>query len=94
MSINFCREIFNVNFVGEPSAVKLVNTATLLKEREAKKKAELEKIAEKERKKAELAAVQALKDAQKKVPPYEMFKNETDKYSKFDENVIENLHLV
>lgn len=39
---------------------------------------------EKERKKVELAAAQAAKDAQKKIPPSEMFKCDTDKYSKFD----------
>ncbi|KAI4457374.1 cysteinyl-trna synthetase [Holotrichia oblita] len=71
---------------GEPSAVKLVDCNTLLREREAKRKAELEKAMEKERKKAEQAAAQALKDAQKKIPPSEMFRSEIDKYSKFDEN--------
>lgn len=60
---------------------------TLLKEREVKKQLELEKAAEKERKKAEAAAAQAAKDAQKKIPPQEMFKLEPEKYSKFDENV-------
>lgn len=59
----------------------------LLKEREAKKQAELEKIAEKERKSAQLAASQALKEAIKKIPPSNLFKLETDKYSKFDEMV-------
>lgn len=58
-----------------------------MKEREAKKKIEQEKIAEKERKKSELAAAQAVKDAQKKIPPSEMFKSETDKYSQFDDKV-------
>ena len=49
--------------------------------------AELEKKLEKERKKAELAAAQAAKEEQKKISPLEMFKIETDKYSKFDEMV-------
>lgn len=70
------------------SAVKLVDKETLLKEREAKKRVEQEKLLEKERKKAELAAAQAAKDAQKKIPPSEMFRSETDKYSKFDEKGI------
>ncbi|VEN48505.1 unnamed protein product [Callosobruchus maculatus] len=70
---------------GGPSAVKLVDKETLLKEKEAKKKAEQEKAAEKEKKKAELAAAAAAKEAQKKIPPTEMFKKETDKYSKFDD---------
>lgn len=73
---------------GAPSAVKLVDKETLLKEREAKKLAELEKAMEKERKKAEAAAVQAVKDAQKKINPKDMFLSEVDKYSRFDENVI------
>lgn len=72
---------------GEPTVVKIVDRETLLKEKEAKKQAELEKAAEKERKRAELAAAQAAKEAQKKIPPTEMFKHETDKYSQFDENV-------
>lgn len=70
---------------GGASAVKLVDKETLLKEKEAKKQAELEKAAEKERKKAELVAAQAAKEAQKKIKSSEMFLNETDKYSKFDE---------
>ncbi|XP_057668067.1 cysteine--tRNA ligase, cytoplasmic [Diorhabda carinulata] len=68
---------------GEASAVKFVDKETLLKEREAKKKAEQEKLAEKEKKKAELAAVADAKEAQKKIPPSEMFKKDV-KYSKFD----------
>lgn len=60
----------------------------LKKEREMKLKAEQEKAAEKERKRAEQAAKDAAKEAQKKVPPSEMFKSETDKYSKFDDKVI------
>ncbi|CAH0552626.1 unnamed protein product [Brassicogethes aeneus] len=71
---------------GETSAVKLVDKDILLKEKEAKKQADFDKAAEKERKRAEAAAAQAAKDAQRKVPPSELFKSETDKYSKFDEN--------
>lgn len=67
--------------------MKLVDKATLLKERELKKNLELEKAAEKERKKAELAVLASAKDAAKKVNPKEMFLNETDKYSAFDEKV-------
>lgn len=72
---------------GQPSAVKLVCKEVLLKEKEAKKQAELERQQEKERKKAELVAIQAAKDAIKKIPPTEMFKSESNKYSEFDENV-------
>lgn len=67
--------------------MKLVDKETLLQEREAKKRAEVEKAAEKEKKKKELEAAQALKEAQKRIPPQEMFRSETDKYSAFDEKV-------
>lgn len=67
--------------------MKLVDRETLLKEKEAKKKYEEEKLAEKERKKAELASAAAAKEALKKIPPCELFRSETDKYSKFDEHV-------
>lgn len=70
------------------SAIKLVDKETLLREREAKKAIEAEKAAEKERKKVEAAAAQALKDAQKKINPKEMFLKETDKYSAFDDKVM------
>lgn len=72
---------------GGPSAVKLVDKETLLREREAKRALEAERAAEKERKKAEAAAAQAAKDAQKKINPKEMFVHETDKYSAFDDKV-------
>lgn len=67
--------------------MKLVDKTTLLRERELKKIQEQEKAAEKERKKAELAAINAAKDAAKKVNPKEMFLHETDKYSAFDDKV-------
>ncbi|XP_069680399.1 cysteine--tRNA ligase, cytoplasmic [Periplaneta americana] len=73
---------------GTKSAVKLVDRETLLREKEAKKKAEAEKAAEKERKKAEQAAAQAQKDAQRKIKPTEMFLSEIDKYSQFDDKGI------
>lgn len=72
---------------GVASAIKLVDKETLLREREAKKAIEAEKAVEKERKKTEAAAAQALKDAQKKINPKEMFLSETDKYSAFDDKV-------
>ncbi|XP_020294610.1 cysteine--tRNA ligase, cytoplasmic [Pseudomyrmex gracilis] len=65
--------------------VKLVNREELLKEKEAKKKLELEKLLEKEKRKAETAAAAAAKEAQKKIPPSDMFKLEKDKYSQFDD---------
>lgn len=71
--------------LGRPTAVKLVDKDTLLKEKEAKKKVEAERLAEKERKRKELEEAQALKEAQRRIPPQEMFKSETEKYSAFDD---------
>lgn len=34
-----------------------------------------------------LPPAQAAKEAQRRIPPWEMFKNETDKYSEFDDKV-------
>lgn len=67
------------------SVVKLVDKNILLKEREAKKQVELEKAAEKERKRAQLEAEKAIKEAQRRINPIEMFLSEVDKYSAFDE---------
>lgn len=68
-------------------AVKLVNREILLKERDAKKAAEAERLAEREKKRLATAQALAAKEAQKKINPKEMFLNELDKYSAFDENV-------
>ncbi|XP_071452859.1 cysteine--tRNA ligase, cytoplasmic [Hetaerina americana] len=73
---------------GRGAVVKLVDRETLMREREAKKAAEDEKLAEKERKKAEQALLQAQKDAQRKIPPSEMFLSQKESYSKFDEKGI------
>lgn len=72
----------------EPTVIKLVDKKELLRERELKKEMEEKKRLEKEKKKAEAAAKQAALDAQRKIPPSEMFKSETDKYSKFDDKGI------
>ncbi|KAJ2950710.1 hypothetical protein O0L34_g8970 [Tuta absoluta] len=63
------------------TVMKLVSKEELMKEREEKKRIE----AEKQRKKQELLEAQRLKEEQKKIPPTEMFKKETDKYSQFDD---------
>lgn len=65
--------------------IKLVNRDELMKEREAKKKIEADKAAEKEKKKAEIAVANAAKEAQRKISPLDLFKSDTDKYSKFDD---------
>ncbi|KOC66183.1 Cysteine--tRNA ligase, cytoplasmic [Habropoda laboriosa] len=72
----------------ESCKVKLVNKEELLREKECKRKMELEKALEKEKKKADAAAAAAAKEAQRKIPPTEMFKLEKDKYSQFDNNGI------
>jgi len=69
----------------EATVIKLVDKAELLKEREEKKALEEKKRLEKEAKKAEAAAKAAALEAQKKIPPSQLFTSETDKYSKFDE---------
>lgn len=70
------------------SRVKLVSKEELMREKELKKQQEADKLAEKEKKKAEAAAAAAAKEAQKKISPTEMFKSEIDKYSKFDDKVL------
>ncbi|XP_075972800.1 cysteine--tRNA ligase, cytoplasmic [Anticarsia gemmatalis] len=63
------------------TVVKLVSKEEIMKEREEKQRLE----AEKQRKKQELLEAQRAKEEQKKIPPGEMFKRETDKYSQFDD---------
>jgi cysteinyl-tRNA synthetase len=65
------------------TVVKLVSKEELMKEREEKKRQE----AEKQKKKQELLEAQRAKEELKKIPPTEMFKKETDKYSQFDDKV-------
>lgn len=67
-----------------PPTIKLVDRDTLMKEREEKLKKEELKRLEKEKKKQEMEA----KLAQEKIPPWELFKKETDKYSQFDDKGI------
>ncbi|XP_056134100.1 cysteine--tRNA ligase, cytoplasmic isoform X3 [Lampris incognitus] len=70
---------------GLPTVMKLVDKETLLKEREEKKEMEEEKKKKKEeiaRKKQELEMAKCEK---MKIPPREMFRGETDKYSQFDD---------
>ena len=68
-----------------PTVIKLVDRDVLMKEREEKKAVEEKKRLEKEAKKKEAADKAAALEAQKRVPPTEMFKSETDKYSQFDD---------
>ncbi|KAL5007800.1 hypothetical protein ScPMuIL_016606, partial [Solemya velum] len=70
---------------GMPPVIKLVDKETLLKEREEKLMQEELKRQEKEKKRKEVEDAKAAKEAQMKIPPSELFKSETDKYSKFDD---------
>ncbi len=56
-------------------------------------KAEEAKRLEKERKAAQKAKEAAEKEAQKRIPPTELFRRETDKYSQFDDRVRGIVHL-
>ncbi|XP_051234226.1 cysteine--tRNA ligase, cytoplasmic isoform X1 [Dicentrarchus labrax] len=70
---------------GLPTVVKLVDKETLLKEREEKKQMEEEKKRKKEEAARKKQEQEMAKLEKMKVPPCEMFRTETDKYSKFDE---------
>ncbi|XP_071345828.1 cysteine--tRNA ligase, cytoplasmic isoform X1 [Trachinotus anak] len=70
---------------GLPTVVKLVDKETLLKEREEKKKMEEEKRRKKEEAAKKKQEQEMAKLAKMKIPPCELFRAETDKYSKFDE---------
>ncbi|XP_065574107.1 cysteine--tRNA ligase, cytoplasmic-like isoform X2 [Artemia franciscana] len=65
--------------------IKIESPETLIKEREVKRAEEEKKRQEKERKKAEAAAKEAEKAALQAIPPGDLFRKETDKYSQFDD---------
>lgn len=67
-----------------PAVIKFMDPETIRKEREF----EEQRKQEKEKKKKDQEAVKAAKEALDRVPPGELFKKETDKYSKFDERGI------
>lgn len=71
-------------YFSDRTVFKLVSKEELLREKEEKLRIE----AERQKKKQELLEAQRIKEEQKKIPPTEMFKHETDKYSKFDDKVI------
>eukprot|EP00057_Strongylocentrotus_purpuratus_P008029 XP_011662503.1 PREDICTED: cysteine--tRNA ligase, cytoplasmic isoform X2 [Strongylocentrotus purpuratus] len=70
---------------GENSVVKLVGRDVLMKERELAKQQAEEKRKKKEEAKKREQEKQAAKEAQGRIPPQEMFRKETDKYSAFDD---------
>ncbi|XP_030017548.1 cysteine--tRNA ligase, cytoplasmic isoform X2 [Sphaeramia orbicularis] len=70
---------------GQPTVVKLVDRDTLMREREEKKMMEEEKKKKKEEAARKKQEQEMAKLAKMKIPPCEMFRAETDKYSQFDE---------
>ncbi|XP_048829421.1 cysteine--tRNA ligase, cytoplasmic isoform X1 [Brienomyrus brachyistius] len=70
---------------GLPTVVKLVDKETLLKEKEEKKKLEEEKKRKREEAAQKKQEQENAKLAKMKIPPSQLFRLETDKYSAFDE---------
>uniref|UniRef100_A0A6M2DE76 Cysteine--tRNA ligase, cytoplasmic n=1 Tax=Xenopsylla cheopis TaxID=163159 RepID=A0A6M2DE76_XENCH len=70
---------------GAPSAVKVVGKDVLMKEREEKLRLEEEQKKKKAEQKLLQEQLKAQREAQSKINPKDMFKAETDKYSKFDD---------
>lgn len=86
MSVTFIlKNIWNyiIYLFIDRTVVKLVSKEELMKEKEEKRRQEAEKM----KKKQELLEAQRAKEELKKIPPYEMFRRETDKYSQFDDKV-------
>lgn len=50
-------------------------------------KAEQERAEEKEKKRKEQEKLLAQREAERKIPPHEFFRTQTDKYSQFDDQV-------
>ena len=76
---------------GEPTVIKLVDKEELRREREEKLALEEKKRLEKEAKKAKAAAEAAEALEAAKIPPGEMFRKETDKYSAWDDKGVPTL---
>ncbi|KAF7212144.1 cysteinyl-tRNA synthetase [Nothobranchius furzeri] len=70
---------------GQPTVVKLVDRDTLLREREEKKKVEEEKKRKKEEAARKRQEQETAKLNKMRIAPSDMFRSETDKYSRFDE---------
>ncbi|KRZ05848.1 Cysteine--tRNA ligase, cytoplasmic, partial [Trichinella zimbabwensis] len=70
------------------TVVKLVDPETLAREREQKVKLEKERLAEKEKQNAQSAAKKAEKERLQRMPASELFRQQVDKYSAFDERGI------
>lgn len=75
------------------AVIKMVDKDTLMKERAEKQAVEEKKRQEKEKKKAEAAAKAAAADAVNSIPPPEMFRRQTDKFSEWDEEGFPTLDI-
>ncbi len=79
---------------GEATVIKLVGKEELARERQMRAEAEAATKKEAEQKKREAEERRRRREAGKKINPKDMFKAETDKYSKFDERVSETADVV
>lgn len=70
---------------GHAPVIKFVDRETLLKEKQQQLEEQEKKRKLKEEAKKKLELEKAAKEAKAKIPPWEFFKHETDKYSQFDE---------
>lgn len=70
---------------GHAPVIKFVDRETLLKEKQQQLEEQEKKRKLKEEAKKKLELEKAAKEAKAKIPPWELFKHETDKYSQFDE---------
>jgi len=75
------------------AVIKMVDKDTLMKEKQEKLDQEEKKRKEKEAKKAEAAAKAAAADAVNSVPPADMFRRMTDKFSEWDEEGFPTLDI-
>jgi cysteinyl-tRNA synthetase len=69
---------------GRPPIIKYIGKEAMRREKELKEKQDEEREEMKRQKKAELEKAQQEKESQRKIPPWDLFKNESTKYSQFD----------
>ncbi|XP_048585509.1 cysteine--tRNA ligase, cytoplasmic-like isoform X2 [Nematostella vectensis] len=72
----------------QKAVIKFVDRETLLKERQQKLEEQAKKQRQKEEAKRKQEEEKAAKEAKARIPPWDMFKQEKDKYSAFDEQGI------
>jgi cysteinyl-tRNA synthetase len=72
----------------EGTVVKVVGRDTIQKERELERQAQQEKAKAKAEQKRRLEEAKRQREEQAAIPPDQMFRSQTDKYSKFDDKGI------